>query len=117
MGFDLGSTLMGGLSGAATGFAMSGGNPIGAGAGFLAGGGLAAYSSHKRSQGANSRRTATDEAMRRLQMLSQQQYARRMEDVNKAMSFYEPARQAMARYSEPVPQMWGPNGQPPPKVG
>ena len=107
------------LGGAAGGAATGGmlGGPWGAAAGGVIGGGLGLLQGQARSRGANAQRASTDAAMRRLQMLSQQQYAQRMQDVEKAMSFYGPARNALMAYGEPTPQLWGPHGPPPPPLG
>jgi len=111
---DWGSTLSGAVSGGIQGFVMSGGNPYVAGAGALTGGYLGYRSGESRSKSANAQRSATDAAMKRLQMLSQQQYQNRMADLNKAMSFYGPARNALAAYGEATPELLDRHGRPPP---
>jgi hypothetical protein len=83
-----GDALMGGLSGAATGF-MAGQGP-GAIIGGIAGAGMGAYKHHKAGQASAAQKRSVDEAMRRLRDLQKESYARRMGDLDKALAFYGP---------------------------
>lgn len=94
---DAGATGAGALSGAGTGALIGSsfgpvGTGIGAGAGALLGGISGYLGHHGSSQAADAQRKALDEAMKRLQMFSQQQYANRMADLDKTMSFYGPSQ-------------------------
>ncbi len=98
-----GGALAGAGTGAAIGSVIPGlGTGIGAGIGALGGGLLGLFSGHagrKAASGAASAQNAAlDAAMKRLQDFSQQQYANRMQDLDKTMSFYGPAQ----RYLESI---------------
>jgi len=80
---------------------------------WLTGGIPGLFAGSLRRKGANAQRDSIDQAMRRLQEMSQRQYQGRIEDVNKAMSFYGPAQQAlMRRFSAPPPTVDPAPGQP-----
>lgn len=105
--------LGGAGGGALSGLAMSGGNPYGALAGGVLGGGMGLLAGNARDHAASAQKASIDQAMALLRQSSQQQYQNRMQDLDKAMSFYGPARNALLAYGDPTPQLYGPGGTPP----
>lgn len=118
MGIDFGSVLGGVGGGALAGIPLAGATggwsiPIGA----VLGGGMSALSSSNRNNAASAQKQSIDEAMARLRQSSQEQYQNRMQDLDKAMSFYGPAQNALMAYGQPTPSLYrqpGASPAPPP---
>lgn len=95
-----GAGATGALTGAASGAAIGApGGPvgagIGAGVGALVGGIGSFFGASSAEDAADAQQKALDEAMKRLQAFSAQQYTQRMADLQHAMSFYQPAQDYM----------------------
>lgn len=88
-----GAGATGALTGAASG-GMVGGWP-GAGIGAVIGGIGGWLGASSAEDAADAQQKALDEAMKRLQAFSAQQYTQRMADLQHAMSFYQPAQDYM----------------------
>lgn len=102
---DIGGTLMGAGSGAATGFLLGG--PGGAAVGAGLGGGVGYLQGHGARSAADQQRASLDDAMKRLQQFSIQQQQNRQQDLQKTMAFYGPAENYLksiySRPPEPTP--------------
>ncbi len=117
---DWGSTLAGGLGGATTGAMIGSAFPVvgtGIGAGIGGGIGLTTgfLSGLAREDAAHSQKANIEGAMKRLQALSQQQYAQRQQDLGKIMAFYGPVQQRLERMYGPG--AGGPGFSPSPPAG
>jgi len=86
--FYSGSALGGAASGAITGLMAAG--PYGALAGGVIGGFGGAYANSKRDQGAQAQAQNLDLIRQNLQRMNNQNYARYMQQLQKAQSFYGP---------------------------
>lgn len=96
---NAGAILGGAGSGALAGSALG---PWGALGGGLLGGALGLFGGNAQEDAAAKQRAALDAAMARLQAFSKQQYANRMEDLQKTMAFYDPAQHALQQlYGRP----------------
>jgi len=94
-----GAALGGAASGAASGAVIgSSAGPWGAAAGGLIGGGIGlfggAYSNSQRDQASANQQKSMAQIMANMKALGQQNYARHIEQLGKALDFYRPAQQA-----------------------
>lgn len=82
-----------GAQGAGAGLALGGplGGAIGGGAGLLLGG----FMGHQRGKAKDQQRKAMQDARAQMERLRQEQYARRMADLDKAMSYFGPTDRLM----------------------
>lgn len=94
---------------------------LGTGIGALGGGVLGLLSGHSQRKAQETQQKALDEAMKRLQAFSMQQYSNRMADLDKTLQFYKPADNYLGSlYGKPgstpqpgyTPKPSGPLGMP-----
>jgi hypothetical protein len=100
MGFSLGDVGgffedvgPGALSGAATGFVATGGNPYGA----LAGAGVGGTAGYFQAKANKKKQKGMAEARKEMQELQRKQYAQRMADLERAMGYFKPANDRLRR--------------------